>query len=503
MNNFIDKTIGYFSPSKAAKRERDRMRLSAMRGFTGASKTKKSLSTWKTFRSDPGDILSFDSGSLIDRSYDLDRNNPMASGAISTLSENIVGTGLKVQSQIDYKYLGMSEQGARDWQSEAERIFKLWACDKSADSKKEQNFYQMQNTAFISTLLTGDAFAQRQYIRNNEFLGTSWRLVDSQRVSNPNYIADSRSLMNGIERDSSGAPRWYHVSNTHPYDNKQVVEWRKYSPDGVDGYTKNLIHAFRKRAITENRGRPVLAPVMEAFKQLGRYMDAELSAAVVSSLFTVFVKSVDGGTEIESYEGDSPASSPSNTDYSMGSGAVVGLGENEDVSFADPARPNSGFDPFVLAVLRQIGVAIGLPYEMIIKHFTASYSASRAALNEAQRSFKERRVWFASSFCQPIYESVIIESIAKGYLMAPGFFDDYQTRKSYLNTMWAGDAWGSLDPVKDVSAAEKRLTLGLTTRTQETLEMTGGDYEKNSVQRQKEFEIEKGMRNESDRDDQV
>jgi hypothetical protein len=32
----------------------------------------------------------------------------------------------------------------------------------------------------------------------------------------------------------------------------------------------------------------------------------------------------------------------------------------------------------VLAVLRQIGVALGLPFEVLVKHFKASYSAARA-----------------------------------------------------------------------------------------------------------------------------
>ena len=36
---------------------------------------------------------------------------------------------------------------------------------------------------------------------------------------------------------------------------------------------------------------PVLAPVMESLKQLGRYTEAELMAAVVSGFFTAFIKS--------------------------------------------------------------------------------------------------------------------------------------------------------------------------------------------------------------------
>ena len=503
MTNLIDKAIAYVNPKKGVERARDRLRINAFNGFYGASKSRKPLLNWKTQQSTPESIMSWDRSLLTDRSYDLDRNNPLASGALSSLEENIIGSGLRVQSQINAKYLGMEEEQAQEWQSEAERLFKLWAQDSFlADAKREQNFYEMQSTGFISSMLTGDVFAQRQYNRNADFLGTSWRLIDSQRVCNPNNATDTRRMSQGIERDSSGAPRFYHIRTSHPYDFNVPAEWVKVSPNSADGFTKDFIHAFRKRAIGENRGRPILAPVIEALKQLGKYTEAELQAAVVSGLFTVFVKSPDGSAEIEEYDGTERASEPSAKDYSLGNGAMVGLADGEDVTFANPARPNAGFDPFVLAILRQIGVCLGLPYELMVKHFTASYSASRAALNEAQRSFRQRRKWFGGSFCQKIYESVIIECVAKGYLSAPGFFDDYQVRASYLATTWTGDAWGSLDPVKDVTAAEKRLSLGLTTLSQETLEMTGGDYDKNAMQRAKEYKIEKGVRpNESARSD--
>ena len=35
---------------------------------------------------------------------------------------------------------------------------------------------------------------------------------------------------------------------------------------------------------------PLLAPIIETLKQLGRYTDAELMAAVVSGMYTVFIE---------------------------------------------------------------------------------------------------------------------------------------------------------------------------------------------------------------------
>ena len=55
--------------------------------------------------------------------------------------------------------------------------------------------------------------------------------------------------------------------------------------------------------------------------------------------------------------------------------------------------------------------------------------------------------------------------------------------------MWYGPSQGQIDPLKEVVAAEKRINLGITTRTQETMEMNGGDWEKNAEQLRKEKEV--------------
>ena len=115
---------------------------------------------------------------------------------------------------------------------------------------------------------------------------------------------------------------------------------------------------------------------------MGRYAEGELNAAVFSSFFTVFVKSGYGGAEglFKSLgpmqPSDDVGGKTSDKDFKMASGAILDLAEGEDVSFANPTRPNQAFDQFVLALSRQIGVALELPFEILVKHFTASYSAA-------------------------------------------------------------------------------------------------------------------------------
>ena len=138
------------------------------------------------------------------------------------------------------------------------------------------------------------------------------------------------------------------------------------------------------------------------------------------------------------------------------------------------------------AICRQIGAALEIPYELLLKHFTSSYSASRGALEEAWKMFKMYRAWLANDFCQPIYEEWLAEAVAKGRIKATGFFTDPLRRKAYCKAQWNGPARGLLNPVQEVGAAVTRVENGFSTRSAETMEMAGGDFYSNCEQLKQE-----------------
>ncbi|MGH7186739.1 MAG: phage portal protein, partial [Pseudomonadota bacterium] len=117
------------------------------------------------------------------------------------------------------------------------------------------------------------------------------------------------------------------------------------------------------------------------------------------------------------------------------------------------------------------------------------YSAARAALLEAWAFFKMRRVWLAGRFCQPVYASWMEEAVSLGRIAAPGFFDDPLKRWAYLASQWVGDGPGAIDPLKEVQAAEKRIEIGITTLSEETLAYDGGDWETRHPQAAKEHRL--------------
>ena len=160
----------------------------------------------------------------------------------------------------------------------------------------------------------------------------------------------------------------------------------------------------------------------------------------------------------------------------------------EDVTFATPTRPAGGFDAFVKAICEQVGAALEIPADLLLKSFNASYSASRAALLEAWKAFKMRREWLADGFCRPIYAVWMSEAVARGRIYAPGFFDNPLIRDAYLGSEWLGPSQGQLDPTKEITAEILACSEGFSTHEQSTIRLNGGQWDANVEQLQRENE---------------
>lgn len=489
--NLIDKVYGYFSPEKAVRRMRAKVAMSLFNsgfgGYAGASKSRRSMSGWSVTSNDADADILPDLPTLRERSRDLIRNNPMAAGAINTKVGNVVGTGLRLNSQIDADFLGMEQEQAEQWEANTEREFRLWAESPDCDATRTLNFYGLQELAFRSTLENGDVFVLLPDIKRlNRPYSLSVQLIEGDRVCNENYAADNEKVAGGVERDDAGAPVGYWVatrhpgSKTHPYNAK----WKRYPAYGAQSGRRNMLHLYRKLRIGQTRGVPDLAPVIEPLRQLGDYTDAELAAAVVASYFTVFIKAESGLGPMEPTT--ETGGKTSDKDFKMGPAALLELMPGETVETANPGRPNQAFDPFVQAILRQIGVALELPFEILIGHFTASYSAARAAMLQAWKFFRARRQWLAAYFCQIIYEEWLTEAVSVGRISAPGFFRDPAVRAAYSGAEWIGPAQGQIDPKKENDADAIAEDRGWKTAAENTAEKTGGDWNRKHQQRARE-----------------
>lgn len=357
----------------------------------------------------------------------------------------------------------------------------------------------------MSWLMNGDACVLLEYEKPTRALpyGLRVHLIESDRVSTPHstgnnvylYATDpdtKNRIFNGIEVDSNNRVVAYHICSTYPNSNLYTrKEWKRVKAFGDKTGTPNVLMIYETERAEQYRGVPYLAPVIESLKQLTRYGEAEMMAAVINGFFTVFITS-EKGTSETGFTGvvdEEDQVSDDDVNYEIGPGMVNMLGPGEGVEIADSKRPSSNFDAFTTSLAKYVGAALEIPVELLVKNFSSSYSASRAALLEAWKAFRMKRSWMAADFCQPVYEIFLTEAIASGRLKAPGFFIDPLIRAAYCGAQWNGPAQGMIDPVKEVNAAEKRINIGLSTRQRETIEMTGGDFDSNVAQLAREKQL--------------
>jgi lambda family phage portal protein len=495
-----DKVIRYFNPTMALRRMQSRTTMALLGGFTGASRSDRSMKGWRTTQgASPDDDIILDLPTLRDRSRDSARNHPVGASIINTMATNVIGPGFVFHSRLDREFLKLSDAQAEQREAQIEREWRFYSKTKNVCLSKRSNIDELADIAFRQYLENGESFVMYPWReRPGEIYATKIQLVEADRVCNKEWAADSDILTAGILRDVDGVPEKYHVADRHPLTYKaKGIKWTEVPAFSSSG-RRMVNHVYKPTRPDQSRGVPFLAPVLIALKQITRYTDAELMAAIVSGMFTVFIKTeaaagsgIGLGNFTPGVVNDQTTTTTGQEDYKLGNGAIVGLNANQSIESANPMRPNSVFDSFVLAILRQIGAALEIPFEILIKHFTSSYSASRAAMLEAWRFFSVRRKWFIENFYIPSFEIFMDEAVARERVIAPGFFEDLLIRQAYLAGEWIGAPRGMIDEEKELNAAEKKISLTLSTKQTLTSELTGGDYEQNVKQRGKEQKLEK------------
>lgn len=483
----LDRLIAVIAPGAALARVQARTRFDALNGgYKGASTTRQALAGWNAPTAPPDEIAARDIPTLHARSLDLQRDNPLAAGAHHTKAQGVVGTGLKLNAAIDRDYLHLTDAQADDWEARAEHLFSTWAASKDCHLARTLNFREQQDVAFRA-VLHRDHFVQLTQSERSELpFRLALNHISSRRVCNPDGQRDRETLVGGIERTANGAPLAYHVLASEPNSARAGYKrvWQSVPVFHPVTQRRVCLHLYRALEPDQTRGIPDLAAVIEPLKQLDRYTDAEIDAAVKNALYAILIESDQGASvfgEIgyEKFDTDRATwydgvrlKPPSDGSH------LISMFPGDKVSSFDPARPNAGYDPFVNSVFKQIGVALELPYEVLTKSFQSSYSAARAALLQAQQFFNGRRTWLADNFCQPVYAAFIDEQVAAGRLAAPGYFADPLIRSAYLGAEWIGDAPGHIDESKAVAAAMARIEGGLSTRKREIAALTGEDSDK-------------------------
>ncbi len=469
MNGYTETQSGILIPEHS----------SADSPYRSTSRLNPAVQLWNPPEATADEAILPSLSALRNQSHDLDRNEAIARGAIENTVSNVIADGLRPQAKLDHEVLGIPEAKAREFEKAAERIFSLHASSVYSDFTRANPFGINQAIALRAVLLDGDCLILKRYKPGpGAILGTCIQIIEGSRLRNPMMGSHDRDIREGVELNEDGEAIAYHIVNRdrmRSMEPEQTLRIPRFDADG----NPIVLHLFHSRLPGQTRGEPFLAPVVERFKQISRYTESEIMAAVISAFFSVFVTS-EGlgpfGDRKDAHLASRQINTQARSREKFGSGMLLNMLPGEKVETLTPGRPNANYQPFIQAVLQQIGMGLSIPFEVLTQNFQSSYTAARAALLESWKFVMIRRAWAVSKICQPFYDWVLAEAVSMSMMSAPGFSETVK-RRIYTSAEWVGPSMPSIDRLKDAKADETRLATRTASR-RSIVEESGKDFEK-------------------------
>jgi len=476
---------------------------------SAASLTKPVYKGWNWTGGSPDDDIVANLPIIRQRSRQLTMDAPIIKGLYKTLTTNTVGDGLRPEPTPDAEFLGMSQDDVKKWKAQVLRLWETFAESPACDVYHRDNFYELTRLAFRAQVESGDCFVTMpRFERRGSPFALKIQVIEADCCADPDAVErieherQGNDIYGGVEISPWGnvVGYWFYTGHPlakrrpHTYRHNDVTypRWIYIPAYGAETGLPNVLHLMESERPGQRRGVPIIAPVVELALTLDRYIKAEAVAAQIQAMFTLVITSETpdiASGEMENLAGDEGKQATGDDDslIALGNGIVQYARPGEKVEPVNPSRPTTSFEPFIRACIQMMGPAVGVPYELLVQLYQASFSASEAANNVARSNFKILRSGLVNDFNQPVYGAFMDECVMRGLIEAPGYFDSEIIRRAYIRAKWNGPGMLHIDVGKSADNYEKLTRLGFGTASEATSELTGGNYYENIQERGREI----------------
>jgi lambda family phage portal protein len=431
---WLDRTIGWFSPEMALKREVARLRMKAVtraRAEYDAASQSRRANNWRRSSRDANAETRGKITLIRDLSRDLVRNNPHAARAVGSIVSNVVGAGIIPQAN------GRNAQRAND-------LVKSFLDTTAIDADGKHNLYGLQGLAMRACVESGEVLIRRR----RRFMSDGLPLPMQMQVLEADYLDSTKDGVNiegntviqGVAYSKIGKIVGYWLFEQHPGNAIAASGVSKFIP------ASEIIHLYRMDRPGQARGVPWGAPIFVRLKDFGEYEDAQLVRQKIAACFAVFI-----------HDSESPALVSGDADSTnedlleaLEPGIVEHLPPGKDVKFAAPPGVE-GYRDYTLGQLRAIASGFGVPYSVMTGDMSdVNFSSGRMGWIEFQRSIEEWRwLMFIPTVCRKMEQWIADSAFIANVDLAD------------VTWQWTPPRREMIDPTKEVPADRDEVRAGL------------------------------------------
>jgi lambda family phage portal protein len=433
------------------------------RGYRAAG-TDDTRSPWVSGnwgRSADGHIL-FELPRIRERSRELCRDDPIASGVIGTMVDQCIGPGILAQARTGSK-------------KKDNRIEAVW--DRIKDTlhpQEEITYSEAQRLKFRKTLEDGDVFVAKFFPKGLD--GLRFQIIEADRCRHPGglsgstYLPEGHEIRDGVQRTPEGIREKYWFLKHHPGEilggifggvGAAVATYSSFAGGSIADFLsmdpEDVRHLRRIQRPGQTRGVPWFHSVMQDLRDLDLLIIASLKRTQVAACLSAFITSdlpldqfVDITAEKYGYK----------MNQQLEPGAMWKLYPGETITTLNPNFPTTPLLDFIIALARRIGSGLGLSWQTILRDYSASnYSSARTDLLGDRLTYRSWQRWFID-YCLG-WERFQVLMHARDIDGLPELRDC--SDEDLASVRWQPPGWPWVDPQREARAAELKLLSGLTT----------------------------------------
>lgn len=413
---------------------------------------------------------------LRNRVRQLCRDNDYAKQALRAIATNVVGTGIKFQSQVRQQRGGKLNPKVNQ---AIEQAWDEWCRKDSCDVAGRLCFADIERLAITSTAESGEVLIRliKQPFGRSK-IPLALEVIESDLLDeNYNGVGDNgNEVRMGVEVDKWHRPVAYWFFQKHPGDFQYGQKGNPYQKR-IRVPAEEVIHLFRHERPLQTRGIPWFASALTRLHHLSGYEQSEVIAARAGASLMGFVSSPEGQLVEEAIEDGERVTA-------FEPGTIKYLAPGESFTVPSLQRPDT-FEPFMRQMLRAVAAGLGVSYETVSRDFSqTNYSSSRLSLLEDRDNYRVLQDWLTENLHQVIFDAWLDMAVLSGALSLSGYDLD---PSRFNQARWLPRGWAWVDPLKEVQAYKEAVRCGFMTQA-DVIAQSGGDLEELLANRTNELQ---------------